>query len=56
MLIASKSTAKELNDKIAEFYSKYKSKLTPLFHLEEGDSSRNDIQLDGYYDIDRNHN
>lgn len=54
MLVASKSTAKELNDKISEFYTNYKSKLVPLFHLEEGDSSRNDIQLDGYYDIDRN--
>ena len=48
------NSAVKLEEKLGDFYKNHIKQLIPLFHLDDNDSSRNDIQINGYYDIDRN--
>lgn len=49
MIFKSKKDYDELKTSITSFFTNNENNLIPLFHLEDGDNTINDIQMDGYY-------
>ncbi|KAK8895893.1 hypothetical protein M9Y10_013779 [Tritrichomonas musculus] len=54
IFFSSKEEFEKVKAELVNFGESYKDELTPRFHLEDIDRSINDIQMDGYYDYEKN--
>ena len=54
LVFSSGEEYEKVKAEVLQFSEANKDKLTPRFHLEDVDRSINDVQMDGYYDYEKN--